>query len=261
MRGRIVLLGIGAMLVAAASSTAKAPLVTPPCPHVEGWTPAGTFGPIDQGLGIQFQCNYAVAGQAEQLTLDVLWTKPSSRNVGVDYSQCGKASTGGPAERFIYSGKAVAREEYVVSGGPHNAGVFQADRTRIEVAALMLLNATAALAKPCARTTTPAPSSTARPTVQVEPARGRAGTVLLFSFTVGGPAGRVRIVLTIYRGANNATVLLRKDYGKATVSRPGQGFSVRIRANARATDLWCITATDAAGRTARGCSSFIVRYY
>lgn len=259
MRGQIVLVAIGAMLVAAASSPAKVPVMTPPCPQVEGWTVAGTFGPIDQGLGIQFQCNYALGGRAEQLTLDVLWTKPSARSVDVDYSQCGKASTGGPANRFIYSGKALAREEYVVSGGSNNAGVFQADRARIEVAAATLLNATAALAKPCARTTTPPPSGTARPTVQLQPARGRAGTVLVFSFTVGGHAGRVRIVLTIYSGANNATVLLRKDYGTATVSRPGRGFGVRIRANARATDLWCITATDAAGRAATACNSLIVR--
>lgn len=259
MRGRIVLVVVGAMLGAAAPSIAKAPLVTPRCPQVAGWTPAGTFGPIDQGLGVQFQCNYAVAGQAEQLTLDVLWTKPSTRNVDVDYSQCGKASTGGPVDRFIYSGRALAREEYVVSGGSNNAGVFQADRTRIEVAAVTLLNATAALAKPCAGTTTPPPSSTARPTVQLQPARGTAGTVLSFSFTVGGPAGRVRIVLTIYGGANSATVLLRKDYGKAIVSRPGRGFSVRIRANGRARDLWCITATDVAGRAATACSSLIVR--
>lgn len=261
MRGRVVLLLTSAILVAVAvaTATASAPLTTPPCPQVEGWNSAGTFGPIDQGLGILFDCRYARPGQAEQLTLDAVWIKPSARDVDVDYSQCGKTSFGGSYYRFIYSGQALARVEYAVGGGANNAGVLQADRARIEVAANTLLTATAMLAKPCAKTTTPPPASTARPTVRVQPAVGRAGTVVSFNFTIASSRGVVRIVLTIYGGASNSSVLLRKDYGKQSVAPSGHLLRAGIRANNRGTYLWCITATNAAGHAATACSSLVVR--
>ena len=202
---------------------------------------------------------YAVSGQAEQLTLDVIWIKPSARSVDVDYSQCGRASYGGSYYRFIYSGKALAREEYSVTGGSNNAGVFQANQTRIQVAAITLLTATDKLAKPCARTTTPPPPQlTARPTVQVQPASGNAGTVVTFNFAVASK-GKVRIVLTIYGGANNSTVLLRKNYGKTSVTSSGRSLRVGIRPNNHGTYLWCITATNTAGRSATACTSLVVR--
>ncbi len=258
MRGRIVLLVVSAILVVAATAAANAPLATPPCPQVEGWNSAGTFGPIDQGLGILFDCNYAIPGQAEQLTLDVVWIKPSARSVDVDYSQCGRASSGGSYYRIIYSGTALAREDYEVTGGPNNASVFQANQTRIQAAAITLLKATSVLAKPCTKTTTP-PPGTARPTVRVQPAAGSAGTVVSFNFTVSARKGKVGIVLTIYGGTNNATVLLSKDYGKASVTPSGRALHAGIRANNRGTYLWCITATNAAGHAATACSSLVVR--
>jgi len=143
------------MAFGAVGATATTPLPRPACPPVDGWDSAGTFGPLDQGLGILFECNYSVAGQAEQLTLGVIWIKPSARDVDVDYSQCGRAPSGSGSDFFIYSGKALTRVEYVVSGGPNDVGVLQADRARIEVAATALLNASAALAKSCTKSTTP----------------------------------------------------------------------------------------------------------
>jgi hypothetical protein len=258
MRGRIILLVISAVLVVAATASASVPLVTPPCPQVEGWNSAGTFGPVDQGLGILFDCNYARPGQAEQLTLDVVWIKPSARDVDVDYSQCGKASYGGSYYQFIYSGTALVRVEYLVTGGPNNAGVFQADQARIAVAAIALLKATGTLAKPCTKTTAPPPTNTARPTVRVQPAVGSAGTVISFNFTVAAREGKAGIVLTIYGGTNNATVLLRKDYGRRSVSASGRALHAGIRANNRGAYLWCVTATNAAGHAATACSSLVV---
>ena len=168
MRRRLVLLVWGAILgvvvaisVGAVSATATAPLATPACPRVDGWNSAGTFGPLDQGLGILFECNYMVPGQAEQLTLGVIWIKPSARDVDVDYSQCGRGPSGSGSDFFIYSGKALTRVEYVVSGGQNDIGVLQADRARIEAAATTLLNASVTLAKPCTKSTTPPPTSTA----------------------------------------------------------------------------------------------------
>ena len=181
---------LGVILVGAAGASGATPVARPACPAVDGWNPAGTFGPLDQGLGILFDCNYAVAGQAEQLTLDVIWIKPSTRSVDVDYSQCGKAPTGAPPQVFVYSGKALVRVEYVVSGGSNNVGVFQADRARIELAATTLLNTTAALAKPCAKPTTPSTSTGRRNC-------GRVGAAKIIAFG-GLPCAQARSVYTRY---------------------------------------------------------------
>jgi len=153
---------VTAISVGAVRATATTALPTPACPRVDGWNAAGTFGPLDQGLGILFECDYAVPGQVEQLTLGVIWIKPSARDVDVDYSQCGRAPSGSGSDFFIYSGKALTRVEYVVSSGPNDIAVLQADRARIEAGAIALLNASVALAKPCTKSTTHPPTSTAQ---------------------------------------------------------------------------------------------------
>jgi hypothetical protein len=254
----VVLLVSGTALMASAAMASSVPIATPACPPVDGWMSAGTFGPIDQGLGIEYQCLYSVPGQAEQLTLDLIWIKPSARDVDVDFSQCGKAPYGGSYYEFIFSGTALAREEYEVTGGPNDAGIFQADRARIEAAALTLLHATAVLAKPCTRTVTPPPSRGARPTVAAQPAAGNAGAVVSFNFTVAGSSGKVRIVLTIYSGTNNSSILFRKDYGNTSVSPTPRALHVGIRANNPGTNRWCVTAINARGKATTACNTLVV---
>jgi hypothetical protein len=92
----------------------------------------------------------------------------------------------------------------------------------------------------------------------VQPAVGSAGTVISFNFTVAAREGKAGIVLTIYGGTNNATVLLRKDYGRRSVSASGRALHAGIRANNRGAYLWCVTATNAAGHAATACSSLVV---
>ena len=258
LRRLVALVVVGGALIAGAALASGAPLPTPACPPVDGWTPAGTFGPIDQGLGVEYQCQYSVAGQAEQLTLDVSWTKPSARNVDVNFSQCGKAPYGGTYYEFLFSGTALARAEYDVTGGPNDAAIFQADRARIEPAALTLLHATAKLAKPCAHSGMPPPSSASPPRVAASPATGRHGAVVALNFTVAGAPGTVRIVLTIYGGANATTVLFRKDYGTTSVTATARQLHVGIRANRAGASRWCVTATNARGRSATACNSLVV---
>jgi hypothetical protein len=248
----VLLVGSGGV-----AATAATPLTTPPCPQVEGWTFGRTFGPIDQGLGVQFSCNYSIPGFAEQLTLDVIWIKPQARDVDVDYTQCGRASQSAPNYRFIYSGSNLAREQYIVNGGTtaSNAARFQADRERIERAALTFFAATEKLAKSCAKTSTPRMKDTIRPTVRTERASGVAGAVVTFPFSVSDNSGKVRVMLTIYRAPNKAKLLFRKDYGFAKSGRN----SVTIRVRNAATNLWCITATDAASNATTACNSLVVR--
>jgi hypothetical protein len=259
MRWPGVLLVSGAAFLVSVALANSAPIPAPACPPVDGWTPAGTFGPIDQGLGVEYQCLYSVSGQAEQATLDVAWTKPSARDVDVDFSQCGKASFGGSYYEFLFSGTALARVEYEVTGGANDAAIFQADRARLATSALALLHSTSALAKPCAKTVTPPPAGGAPPKVTAQPASGTAGAVVFFNFTVAGSAGKVRIVLTIYGGASNSTVLFRKGYGTTSVSLTRRHLRVGIRANNAGTDRWCVTATNSRGKSMTACSSLVVK--
>lgn len=245
-------------LVASAAFAAAAPQpVTPPCPQVEGWTLARTFGPIDTGGGVDFNCEYSQPGRPEDLTLNPVWTKPSVRDTDVDYSQCGRASSRGPAEAFIWSKSHFARLHYVVSGGTaaSNAAVFQANRERIEKAVLVLLASTEPLAKSCTKTTPPPARDARRPTVHVRPARGKAGAVVSFSFSVADNSGRVGVLLTIYDAPAKARMLFRKNYG---VAKSGS-YTVKIRVQNRRTAVWCITATDGTRNTATACSSLVVR--
>lgn len=237
--------------------SAATPIATPPCPQVEGWSFDRTFGPLDQGLGVQFSCGYAIPGFAERLELDVIWIKPTARDVDVDYTQCGRASFGESYYRFIYSGSNFARVEYIVNAGTvaSNAARFQADRERIERAARVFLAASEKLAKSCAKTPPPVAKDTVRPTVRVQRASGVAGTPVVFPFSVADNSGRARVVLTIYGAQNKAKVVFRKDYGIAKTGR----YTVKIRVQSPATSLWCIKATDAAGNAATACSALVVR--
>ena len=236
---------------------AAAPPATPPCPQVEGWTFDRTFGPLDQGLGYQFSCNYVIPGVAEQLSLDVIWIKPSARDVDMDYTQCGRASQGEPYYRMIFSKSHFAREVHTVSGGSvaANAARFQAERERIEKAALVFLAATETLAKSCTKTAPTPPKDTVRPRVSAQRASGVAGRAITFPFSFSDSSGKARIVVTIYRAPNKAKVLFRKDYGIAKSGR----YTFRIRVQTAATNLWCVKATDASGNAATACSALVVR--
>jgi hypothetical protein len=265
-------------IAAPAGASAQTP-ATPPCPQVQGWIPAGTFGPIDTGLGVQFQCIYSLPGQPQLLTLDMHWIKPTARDVDVDFSQCGRPSSGGAYYTDIYSGSNLVHEEYLVNSGSAagNAAVFQAEQQHIQQAAYVLMTATEALAKSCTPSgapTTPPPSSTppasapaavpsgndtAPPTVHVRPARGRLGRNISFRFTIADDSGHVDVLLRIYQGTSNSRILMNHDYGTATAPPQGRLYSAMIRAHRRGTNLWCLTATDAAGNHATACSSVIVR--
>src|ERR1700730_8204782 len=220
---------MGAAMLAGASVVppavaASGPLPRPACPQVEGWNPAGTFGPIDQGLGYDFQCMYAIPGQAEQLTLDTSWVKPTARDVDVDYSKCGRAPTSNSYQGFIYGGRALARVIYEVTSGFNNGAVFAGDRARIEVSAQGLLKSTEALAKSCTKrpAVPPASRTVPRPTVAVHPAVGTAASDIPFRFTIASK-DRVGIVLTIYDGTNQSSVVLRHNFGEKRVNEPPWG--------------------------------------
>jgi len=150
--------------------------------------------------------------------------------------------------------------EYRVSGAVSaatNVAVFQAERERLDRTALALLAATEKLAKSCTKTA-PQATDTTRPTVRVRPARGRAGSIIGFLFSVGDNSGKVRVVLTIYKTAGDRTVLLRKSYGVANAPPARRSYTASIRARSVGTHLWCISATDAAGNTATACTSLVV---
>jgi hypothetical protein len=252
------LIPIVVLAALAASTGAAAPPATPPCPQVEGWTFARTFGPIDTGGGVDFSCEYVQGGKAEILTLNPLWLKPSVRDTDADYSQCARASSRGASEGFIWSKSHFTRVHYTVSGGTtaSNAAVFQANRERIEKAVLVLLAASESLAKPCAKTPPASPArDTQRPTVRVRPAKGTAGAVVTFSFSVADNSGRVGVLLTIYDAPAKSKRLFRKNYGSAKSG----SYTLKIRIDGARTDLWCITATDGARNAATACSSLVVR--
>jgi hypothetical protein len=254
------LVATGAVLLAVfavSAAAAPAPPATPPCPQVEGWSFVRT-SLRDLGGSVDFSCFYSQPRRNEELTLNVLWIKPSVADVHADFRQCGRVSEGESHRRLIWSKSHLAREEYSVTGGTvaSNAALFQGDRERIERSAYALLAATEQLAKPCTKKpATPAAKDSQRPAVRVQPAKGAAGSVITFPFTVADNSGRVRVLLTIYDGRAKAKTLLRKDYGLAKSG----SYTVKVRAQNAATNLWCITATDAAGNAATACSSLAVR--
>lgn len=261
---------ISVIALAAAAAAPSAPPATPPCPQVEGWNYTGTFGPLDNGNAVEFECEYAYPGQPNQLTLDVYWYKPTARDVDVDYSQCGRASSGGDYYRLIWSRSRFAREEFTVNAGnaESNRAIFKAEQDHIQKAALVLLTATESLAKPCtktapapdpARPAAPAKRDTTRPKVRVQPASGQAGTQIALDFTVADDSGRTGILITIYGGANDKTVLMKKNYGTAKAEPSGHDYTAKVLARNRGTSLWCLTATDAAGNAATACSKLVVR--
>jgi hypothetical protein len=267
-----LLLAVGMLVLAAPAAALADTPATPPCPQVEGWTSAGTFGPIDNGNAVEFQCLYSLPGRPQQLTLDMHWYKPTARDVDVDWNQCGRATTGGDYYTDVWSGAAFVHEGIVVNAGTHegNVAVFQAEQDHITKAAKVLMTATEALAKRCQQTsTTPTPTptpatpatppaDTSAPFVRVQRAAGRAGRNIPFNFTVGDDSGQLGVVITITRGASRK-VLMRKDYGTVSVDAAGSGFVARIRASNRGRYRWCVKATDAAGLTATSCSSLVVR--
>lgn len=259
---------ISLVALAAAAAAPSAPPATPPCPQVEGWTYTGTFGPLDNGNAVEFECQYALPGQPNQLQLNVHWYKATARDVDMDYSQCGRASSGGDYYTFIWSKSHFAREEFIVNAGsgPSNAAIFKAEQERIRKAALVLLTATESLSKSCektapapARPAAPAKRDTARPKVSVQPASGRAGTEVPLNFRVADDSGRAAIVITIYRGAYDKTVLMKKNYGTAKAEPAGHDYTAKVLARKRGASLWCLTATDAAGNAATACSKLVVR--
>jgi hypothetical protein len=283
----IFAVALGGLL--APTALAQAP-ATPPCPQVEGWTPAGTFGPIDNGNGVEFRCIYDYPGYVDQLTLDVNWFKPSARDVDVDYTECGRAASGGAYYTDIYGGTNIVHEEYGVSGGAtyaEIAAIFQAELQHIQAAAQVFMQATESLAKSCTPSSTssgssssggstptgagspgsspatgPPPSDTTPPTVHVRRASGRAGSRIAFHFLVADDSGQVDVLLTIYRGAGRSTVLMSKDYGTTAADPPGRAYVATIQARGRGTrgtHRWCITATNAAGNSSTACSSLVVR--
>jgi hypothetical protein len=257
--GMRAILGLSVAVVAltlpAVSGSTVVPV--PPCPPAQGWISAGTFGPIDNGNGIEFQCLYSLPGQPNQLTLDLHWNKPTARDVDLDYSQCGRATSGGSYYTEIWSKTHFVSEQYTVSAGYNDADVFKADQQVIQQAALTLLAATEKLAKPCTKTPTPV-RDTSRPTVALRPAKGRAGTNIAFRFTVRDDSGHANILLTIYKAANNRTVLMRKNYGTAVAARSGSAYTAKIHARNRGTNVWCITATDAAGNKTTACATLVI---
>lgn len=254
----------------AAAPAALATPPTPPCPQVEGWTPEGTVGPIDNGNGVQFECVYALPGHPEQLTLNLHWYKPTAREVDVDYSECGRGSSGGTYYTTIYSGKGLVYEEYIVNAGPEadNIAVFKAEQQRIQTAAYTLLEATETLAKSCTRSESPVPAEptpaappshdTTRPVVHVHSVTGRAGRSFAFRFTVSDDSGYATIVMTIYRGSSTRPVM-RHNYGRAKAPPTGDSYAPTIHARSRGRFRWCITATDTSGNTSKACSSLVVR--
>src|SRR5688500_7803808 len=94
MKRVALLTALAALAALTAASVALAALpTTPPCPQVEGWSFTRPLGPIDTGGGVDYGCEYTQSGQAELLTLNVVWLEPPVRDTDADYSQCTRAST------------------------------------------------------------------------------------------------------------------------------------------------------------------------
>jgi hypothetical protein len=244
----VAILAAAVAAVAVPSAMPAAPPPTPGCPDLEGWTLAGPPLTIDNGLHLQFRCAFAQPGRAEQASFDAFWTTPAARDADVDFHECGKAPDGGSYYRDIWSGKAFVQIEYRVEGGTQNAGVFQAERERLDRAALQLMSATEKLAKSCVK------KDTVRPSIHVRGVRGPAATTLAFPFSVADASGRANVVLTVYDTRAKAKVLVRKKLGWLAAGI----HSAHVRVASRGAHIWCITATDAAGNTATACGAVVV---
>jgi len=232
----------------------------PACPELEGWSHSGQPGVIDSGAHLQLSCAYMQPGRAEQPSYDAFWYTPAARDVDMNYADCGRAASGGSYYRDIWSKTHFVNIEYRVSGavsGATNSAVFQAERERLDRTALALMGRTEAVAKSCTKTV-PKAVDTIRPTVKVRPARGPAGSNIVFRFSVGDNSGSVRVLLTIYKSRADRTVLLRKNYGRAKAPAARRAYTVVIHARSAGNRLWCITATDAAGNRATACTSLVV---
>ncbi len=248
----IVAVGLAALAVPAGTSAAPAP--APACPQVEGWAPSGRPLTIDSGLHFQFRCVYAQPGHSETATFDAFWWTPAARDADVDFHECGKASGGGSYYRTIWSGKSFVEIEYGVGGGNANAALFQAERERLDRAALALMASTENLAKSCTKAAVPSVRDTTRPAVRVHRAGGPAGGKIAFPFSVADDSGRINVVLTIYDGRAKAKTLVRKRYGWA---RSGS-YTVRLRLRSVGRHYWCVAATDAARNTRVACGTVVV---
>ena len=247
---------IAAAMLAAFAVPAALPAAspaTPACPDVEGWTLTGQPMTIDSGLHLQFRCVFTQPGRAEQASFDAFWRTPATRDVDVDFHECGKAPSGGSYYRDIWSGKAFVQIEYRVGGGNANAAVFQAERERLDRAALQLMAATEPLAKPCAKQA-PAAKDTTRPAVRVRGVRGPAATAIAFPFSVADDSGRVNVVVTVYDGRAKARALLRKKLGWL---RAG-AHTAHLRLASRGAHVWCINAADASGNAASACGAVVI---
>ena len=254
----IAFAAIGCVLaVGVPGATSLTPV--PACPELEGWAHSGQPGTIDSGNHVQFSCAYAQPGHAEQPSYDAFWYKPSARDVDVNYQDCGRASSGGSYYWDIWSKTHFVNVEYRVGGGPSSVdiAVFASQRERLDRTALALLAATEGLAKSCTKTAAK-PADATRPTVRVRPARGRAGSNIVFRFSVGYNSGKVRVVLTILESRLDRAVLLRKSYGVATAPASRRSYTATIHAKSVGSHLWCITATDTAGNTMTACNTLVV---
>jgi len=229
----------------------------PACQELEGWSHSGQPLVIDSGTHVQLRCVYEQPGRAEQPSFDAFWYTPAARDVDMNYADCGRAASGGSYYRDIWSKTHFVNIEYRVTGGNANAAVFQAERERLDKTALALLAGAEGVAKSCTKTV-PKAVDTVRPTVRVRPAKGRAGSNIMFRFSVGDNSGSVRVVLTIYKSRADRTVLLRKNYGRAKAPAARRAYTVVIHARNAGNRFWCITATDAAGNRATACTSLVV---
>ena len=261
MRRQLLLLIAVAASGLLASVSGAAPKLTPVpgCPDLEGWNHAGVPGTIDSGDHVQFRCTYSQPGRGEQPSYDAFWSKPSARDVDVNYNDCGRAASGGSYYQDIWSKTHFVNVEYRVSGGVSaatSAAVFQAERARLDRTALALLAATEKLAKSCTKTVSK-PVDTVRPTVKVRGAKGRAGSAIVLRFTVGDNSGKVRIALTVYKPGGLRTVVLRRSF---PVSAPSskRSYTATVRIGSVGTHLWCIVASDAAGNSLKRCALLIV---
>ena len=261
MRRQLFAVAFAAVVLGAAggvSGAASTPV--PACPELEGWALSGQPLIVDSGNHVQFRCTYAQAGRGEQPSFDAFWYKPSARDVDVDYHECGKSASGGSYYRDIWSKSHFVNVEYRVSGAVSadtNSAVFQAERERLDRTALALLGAAEKLSKSCTKTA-PKPADSTRPTVRVRPAKGGAGSNIAFRFSVGDNSGTVRVVLIIYKAANNRAVLVRKNYGVRKAPPSRRSYTATIRTKRVGTHLWCIVATDGARNTATACTSLVV---
>lgn len=250
----VAILAAAVAAVAVPSAMPAAPPATPGCPDLEGWTLAGPPLTIDNGLHLQFRCAFEQPGRAEQASFDAFWTTPAARDADVDFHDCGKAPDGGSYYRDIWSAKAFVQIEYRVEAGTQNSAVFQAERERLDRAALQLMTATEKLAKSCAKQAAPAPTDRTRPSVHVRGVRGPAATTIAFPFTIADDSGRMNVVLTVYDGRAKVRVLVRKKLGWL---RSG-AHAARLRLASRGAHVWCVAAADAAANTRTACGAVVI---